>query len=141
VYLVQKEVAKRICVSAARKEKESLLSLSVKAYGDVRYIKTVSRGHFSPAPKVDSAVVLVEHITKKNFQDLEESFFFEVLHIGFGQKRKQLLGNLAKEYDREALTNIFSTLSLPPSTRAEDVRLEKWLSLVGALATLTKSTV
>jgi 16S rRNA (adenine1518-N6/adenine1519-N6)-dimethyltransferase len=140
VYLVQKEVAKRICVSLKRGEKESILSLSVKAYGDVHYIKTVSRGHFSPAPKVDSGVILVEHISKTNFKTIKESFFFELLHIGFGQKRKQLLGNLSKKYSRETLTHIFSTLSLPLSTRAEDVSLTLWLSLTEALSKITPST-
>ncbi len=133
VFLVQKEVAKRITVDLKRKEKESLLSLSVKAYGTPVYVKAVSRGHFTPPPKIDSAVILVRNIHRDNFKDLEESFFFELLHLGFGQKRKQLLGNLAKQYDRNTLTNIFSTLSLPVSIRAEDLDLEKWLTLVRML--------
>ncbi len=140
VYLVQKEVAKRICVSRERGEKESILSLSVKAYGEPVYIKTVSRGHFSPAPKVDSGIVLVKNICKDNFKGLDEGFFFEMLHIGFGQKRKQLLGNLSKQFERNALTHIFSTCSLDVSTRAEDLTLTAWLTLVRELATLTKST-
>ncbi|MFM2381647.1 MAG: hypothetical protein RLZZ76_414 [Candidatus Parcubacteria bacterium] len=140
VYLVQKEVAKRICVSRERGEKESILSLSVKAYGEVKYVKTVSRGHFSPAPRVDSGIILVEKITQENFKNLSESFFFELLHIGFGQKRKQLLGNLSKKYGRDVLTHIFSTLGLPLSTRAEDLSLEEWLSLTKELANIPIST-
>lgn len=140
VYLVQKEVAKRICVSKERSEKESILSLSVKAYGQVRYIKTVSRGHFSPAPRVDSGIIIVENISKENFKDVSESFFFKLLHIGFGQKRKQLLGNLSKNYNRETLTHIFSTLSIPLSTRAEDLSLTLWLALTEALSKINPST-
>jgi len=136
VYLVQKEVAKRITSSLVRGEKESLLSLSVKAFGTPSYVKTVSRGHFTPPPKIDSGIVLVQNINRDNFKSIDLSFFFEILHIGFGQKRKQLLGNLSKHYDREALTNIFSTVSLPVSTRAEDVPLEKWLTLIEALDVL-----
>ena len=45
-FLVQKEVAERI----VRDPKESLLSLSVKAYGTPEYAFTVPRGAFSPAP-------------------------------------------------------------------------------------------
>lgn len=129
VYLVQKEVAKRITTDLKRKEKESILSLSVKAYGTPEYVKTVSRGHFSPSPKVDSAIIAVRNITRDNFKDLDESLFFALLHIGFGQKRKQLIGNLSKHYDRSSLTHTFSTLSLPVSIRAEDVPLEIWLKL------------
>ncbi len=133
VYLVQKEVAKRISTDLSRKEKESLLSLSVKAYGTPQYVRTVSRGHFTPPPNVDSAIIAVQNITRDNFEVVEERLFFRLLHIGFGQKRKQLLGNLSKYYDRSLLTNIFSTLSLSVSTRAEDMSLEIWLRLVQQL--------
>jgi len=136
VFLVQKEVAKRVASSLARKEKESILSLSVKAYGEPSYVRTVSKGHFAPAPKVDSAIVLVRNIHRDNFADVKKSFFFELLHLGFGQKRKQLLGNLSKLFSKEALVTVFSTLSLPVSTRAEDVPLEMWLKLAGALQEL-----
>jgi 16S rRNA (adenine1518-N6/adenine1519-N6)-dimethyltransferase len=136
VYLVQKEVAKRITTEISKGEKESLLSLSVKAYGTPLYVKTVSRGHFSPAPNVDSAIILVKEINRENFKTLNPDLFFELLHIGFGQKRKQLLGNLSKFYDRTTLTNIFSTLYVPVSTRAEDLSLKKWLTLVSEISTL-----
>lgn len=138
VYLVQKEVAKRITEDLQKGEKESILSLSIKAYGTPKYVKTVSKGHFSPQPKIDSAVILVQNINKKSFVTLRENFFFEILHIGFGQKRKQLLGNLSKKYERTLLTNIFSTVGIPILARAEDVPLEKWLTLCEALIVHTK---
>ena len=47
VVLVQKEVAERVC---ARDGKESILSLSVKAYGEPKLVYKVSRGSFNPAP-------------------------------------------------------------------------------------------
>lgn len=136
VFLVQKEVAKRINASLKRKEKESILSLSVKAYGEPSYVRTVSKGHFAPAPKVDSAIVLVRNIHRDNFATIEKAFFFELLHLGFGQKRKQLLGNLSKRFPKDELITVFSTLSLPVSTRAEDVPLEIWLTLAHALQEL-----
>lgn len=83
VFLIQKEVAERI----ARSKKESILSLSVKAYGDVRYVKTIPRGAFAPAPKVDSAILAVENISRKNFEDdAYEKRFFELVRAGFAQK-------------------------------------------------------
>jgi 16S rRNA (adenine1518-N6/adenine1519-N6)-dimethyltransferase len=134
VFLVQKEVAKRITEDLKTGGKESILSLSVKAYGTPSYVKLVSKGHFTPPPKIDSAILLVQNISRDNFKDVDMSLFFDLLHIGFGQKRKQLLGNLSKHFDRNTLTNIFSTLSLPVSTRAEDVPLQKWLQLTIALS-------
>lgn len=134
VYLVQKEVAKRITEDIQHGGKESLLSLSVKAYGSPLYVKAVSKGHFTPPPKIDSAIVLVQNISRDNFAELDPAFFFELLHIGFGQKRKQLLGNLSKHFNRNTLTHIFSTLSLSVSTRAEDVPLQTWLKLAAELS-------
>ncbi|MFA5987724.1 MAG: 16S rRNA (adenine(1518)-N(6)/adenine(1519)-N(6))-dimethyltransferase RsmA, partial [Candidatus Paceibacterota bacterium] len=56
VLTVQKEVAERI---VAKDGKESLLSLSVKAFGQPKYIETIRRGNFTPIPNVDSAVLLI----------------------------------------------------------------------------------
>lgn len=131
--LVQKEVARRI----TDVQKESLLSLSVKVYGTPRYVRTVRAGSFSPPPKVDSAILAIEHISRSNFSSpRHEERFFELLHIGFGQKRKTLLGNLAKIQglrfkiqDKDRLLDVFAQLGLNPKVRAEDVPLATWLQL------------
>jgi 16S rRNA (adenine1518-N6/adenine1519-N6)-dimethyltransferase len=125
VFLVQKEVALRI----ARDKKESLLSLSVKVFGKPAYIKTIGRGNFSPAPRVDSAIIAITDISRARFENASEKTFFELIHYGFASKRKQLLGNLTGAMDREALTELFNTLSMPLTIRAEDVPLELWLKL------------
>ena len=57
--MVQKEVAERI---VARNKKESLLSLSVKAYGEPEIVARVSAGNFFPKPKVDSAIIHIAGI-------------------------------------------------------------------------------
>ncbi len=129
VFLVQREVAKRATTSLDRTEKESLLSLSIKAYGTPTYIRTVGRGHFAPPPRVDSAIIAITDISKQNFANLDEQLFFQILHLGFGQKRKQLLGNLSVRWSREILTAVFSKLGLPLHVRAEDLPLNTWLSL------------
>jgi 16S rRNA (adenine1518-N6/adenine1519-N6)-dimethyltransferase len=66
VLLVQKEVAKRI---VAADKKESILSISVKAYGEPKYIDTVPKRFFRPIPKVDSAIILIDKISKKFFEN------------------------------------------------------------------------
>lgn len=133
VFLTQKEVAKRAAASTARGEKESLLSLSIQTYGTPRYVRTVARTHFTPQPNVDSGIVAIEDISRARLRDIEPEHFFHILRLGFGQKRKQLLGNLAGEYARAQLIDIFSTLGLRPDVRAEDVALEKWLELAEML--------
>ena len=64
--LVQKEVAKRI---VAADGKESILSISVKAYGEPKYIDTVPKRSFRPIPNVDSAIILIDKISKEFFEN------------------------------------------------------------------------
>ncbi|PIR85086.1 ribosomal RNA small subunit methyltransferase A [Candidatus Kaiserbacteria bacterium CG10_big_fil_rev_8_21_14_0_10_45_20] len=128
--LVQKEVAERI----ARSKKESILSLSVKAYGDPKYVKTVKAGSFNPPPSVDSAILAISNISSKNLKNAkEEGRFFKVIKAGFAQKRKTLLGNLSGFGKKEDLKEVFEKLKLPEMVRAEDVPLEKWFRLVHEL--------
>ena len=56
VLMIQKEVAERIL---ARDGNESMLSLSVKAYGKPEFIRKVPRGAFSPPPNVDSVIIKI----------------------------------------------------------------------------------
>jgi 16S rRNA (adenine1518-N6/adenine1519-N6)-dimethyltransferase len=123
-FLMQKEVAQRIL-----SEKESILSISVKAYGKPRIAAKVSKGNFNPPPKVDSAILVVENISKNNFSDLNEENFFEVVRAGFASKRKMLANNLSTRFGKEKISMTFSTLALDPKTRAENLALQQWLTL------------
>lgn len=124
--LVQKEVAERII---ARDEKESLLSVSVKAYGTPTFIKTVKAGSFTPAPKVDSAILLIRGISRDLFSNISEERFFEILHAGFAHKRKQLFGNLKAVFDENILREKMRKIGIPETKRAEDIKMEDWKSL------------
>lgn len=116
--LVQKEVAERI----ARSRKESVLSLSVKVYGAPKLEFTVPRGAFSPAPNVDSAVLSVRAISRKNFATrVEEENFFALVHAGFAHKRKFVRKNLAAAG--------LAAGDIPEKARAENLPLSLWLAL------------
>ncbi len=123
VVLVQKEVAVRI---VARDNKESILSMSVKAYGTPRLVDTVPAGAFVPAPSVDSAILEVSNISKRFFTEapaISESDFFSTLKLGFAHKRKLLRANLA-------LTDAqLESIQLPIKSRAEDITLTDWKNL------------
>lgn len=125
--LVQKEVAERI---VARDGKESILSISVRAYGEPRYIKKVPARYFSPQPKVNSAILLIDNISKKHFKDTrEERTFFELVKKGFAHKRKMLLGNLKNFYDAQDLKEGFAKCGIPQTARAEKLSLLNWQCL------------
>ena len=120
--LVQKEVAERII---ARDGKESILSLSVKAYGAPKIVAKVSRGNFSPPPSVDSAILLIENISRTFFVDVDESVFFKIVRAGFASKRKFLVSNLCV-FGKENVSRALAACGISEKARAEDVPLEKW---------------
>ena len=134
VLLVQKEVAKRIVASDGKpfdsaQGKESILSISVKAYGKPRYVEMVKAGSFVPRPKVDSAIIAIEEISKEFFQEFSEEKFFALLRAGFSSKRKKLSSNLANIFDKEKVTEAFKKLNLDENIRAEDVNIAIWQKL------------
>ncbi|HEY4483874.1 MAG TPA: rRNA adenine N-6-methyltransferase family protein, partial [Candidatus Paceibacterota bacterium] len=129
VVLIQKEVAERITgnllVSSKKPIKESILSLSIKVYGEPKYISTVKKGSFTPAPKVDSAILLIDNISKDFFvkNNINENKFFNLIKKGFGSKRKLLKSNL--EISEEVLT----VKKINPLARAEDLSLKDWKNI------------
>ena len=127
--LVQKEVAQRI-VSC----KESILSLSVKAYGTPRLVEKVSRTHFSPPPSVDSAILVVNNVSRTFFDSISEENFFRVVRAGFASKRKMLANNLAVMFDKARVGEVLCSCGIPEKSRAENVPLEKWKCLTRNLS-------
>ncbi len=131
VFLVQKEVAKRAAASVEKGGKSSLLSLATQVYGRVKIIKSVARGNFTPPPKVDSAIVTITDISRRNFSThCTEEAFFTLIHAGFANKRKQLQGNLRTLVGNEhIIMDGLESLAVPATVRAEDLTLDQWLSL------------
>ncbi len=128
VLLVQKEVADRI---VSRDNKESLLSISVKAYCNPKFIKVVKAGSFVPAPKVDSAIIKLENISKKYFDEsgVSEKRFFEVVKAGFLHSRKKLSSNLKEVINKVELEKYLAKEKINPSVRAEDLSLKHWFEI------------
>ncbi|MEI8130341.1 MAG: 16S rRNA (adenine(1518)-N(6)/adenine(1519)-N(6))-dimethyltransferase RsmA [bacterium] len=138
VVLIQKEVATRI---VARDNKESILSISVKAFGTPKLTAKVPASAFRPAPKVDSAVLAVYDISQHAFThwDVPETeaihLFFKVVRAGFAHKRKLLARNLEAVAEKAQIQKSFLALDLSPNTRAEDLQLSTWVVLAKTFLT------
>ncbi len=100
IFMVQKEIAQR-----AIDKKLSLFSLGIKTYGEPYVFIKVSKGNFIPAPKVDSAVLIIKNINKNIFKkekstiDIEKKYW-ETAKKAFNSKRKQLGSTLKIEDDK-----------------------------------------
>lgn len=129
VLLVQKEVAERI---VAKNGKQSILSLSVSAYGNARSAGVVKAKEFSPSPKVDSAILVIENITNDFFSSFDQEIFFKTIKKGFSHKRKVLLNNFDKN-EKAKLTDYMNEKNFSPRTRPEELSKEDWKGITSAL--------
>ena len=130
ILLLQKEVVDRI---TAQDNKGSILSISVKAYGNPRKLCNVNKKHFTPEPKVDSAVLLVENISRDRFTEsgLTEEQFFTVLKTGFASKRKTLannLKNLLAQFNID-FTDLSDVLNNKEKIRPEELSTTQWFEI------------
>jgi len=119
VLLVQKEVADRLV-----DEKETVLSLFVKNYADVKLGPVVLKGEFTPPPKVDSAVIVL-----KPHAAIVEDKVFELIKRGFKAPRKKLVHNLMGLASKEELTRKMAEINISLDARPGDLKLEEWQKL------------
>ena len=137
VLLVQKEVAKRILGSLPGGEGiESVLSISVKAFGIPKIEAFVPRGAFTPPPTVDSAILVIEHISADRFADKGASpegenikIFFSVVKTGFAHKRKYAIRNLEAALNPDVLSDIWRVIGLEPHVRPEMISVDQWIDI------------
>lgn len=129
VLMLQKEVAERIIAKDGR---ESILSISVKIFGEPKYLKTVRAGSFFPKPKVDSAILLISDISRERLAGVNPEKFFEVLRAGFAHKRKILSSNLKQIWPRS--TEVLEACKINPNSRAENLNLNQWQCLAQKLS-------
>lgn len=120
VLLVQKEVAERVASN-----KETLLSLFVKNRAKVYLGPVVKAVEFTPPPKVDSQVIVMEPLV----QPVVDDEVFKTIKTGFRMPRKKLIHNLASLKDQETLKGIFTDLGLSLNVRPSDLSLKDWARL------------
>lgn len=132
VFTVQKEVGERL---TAKPPRANLLGLSVQAYGRPTVIKRVPASCFKPAPKVDSAIIAISDISDNFFtkRGIDKNNFFSLVHLGFSQKRKQLVNTLSQKWDKAAVVQALEKAKIPLKSRAQELSLEQWAKLCGDL--------
>lgn len=130
IIMVQKEVAVRI-----NSQKHSLASLGVLTYGTPRILMHVSKGNFVPAPKVDSSILIVEHIQRDCFEGKKgsvlEKTYWELAKKAFGNKRKQLGGTILKGLKHQDLEQY-------TQSRPEDLQVSDWMRIAKIYTEIAK---
>lgn len=128
VLLVQKEVAERL---AAEPGDMSILSISAQVYADVRLGDVVPAELFTPPPKVDSQVVILDILQTSRLADIDERRFFRVVRAGFSAKRKKLRSSLAGGLgiSKPRAVQLLEEADIDPDVRAESLAVDDWCRL------------
>lgn len=132
VVMVQKEVADRVRAQAGEM---SMLSVAVQTYAEVEYVRTVAKGSFYPAPKIDSAIIRLDRHTEAPSADPEA--LLKLAKIGFAAKRKQLQKNLRSglRITAEEAESAIDMAGLEAKCRPQELSVQDWERLRIAIAT------
>ncbi|MCL4437645.1 16S rRNA (adenine(1518)-N(6)/adenine(1519)-N(6))-dimethyltransferase RsmA [Patescibacteria group bacterium] len=138
VLLIQKEVAERVC---AKPPKMNLLAASVQFWAEPKIIGYVSRKDFSPAPKVDSAIIKLS--PKCSFSHSQECWneqnkqnadnYYQFIKVLFRQPRKTAVNNISKfknlNMTKEKLVEKLAGLGIKENARPQDLSVEQIIAL------------
>jgi 16S rRNA (adenine1518-N6/adenine1519-N6)-dimethyltransferase len=122
--VVQKEVAERWTATTGA----SLSTVAVQVFAQARYAFTIPAAAFSPAPRVDSALALLEVRDKPAVDVPDLDAFFRLVESVFQFRRKQLGGALGRiaGIGSEAAAQRLRDLGIDPERRAQTLTLAEW---------------
>jgi 16S rRNA (adenine1518-N6/adenine1519-N6)-dimethyltransferase len=129
--MVQREVGERWAAGVGS-PRYSGVSVKVAALAGARVVAGVPRGAFFPVPKVDSVTVLLR--PRPWDAPVPRAAVFALVEAGFRQRRKRLRNALAGPgREPAAVEAALAAANLDPGARAEELGLEQWVALTGAL--------
>jgi 16S rRNA (adenine1518-N6/adenine1519-N6)-dimethyltransferase len=143
VLMVQAEVADRI---AAAPGDMSYLSVFVQYHAAVRVALRVPPEAFEPAPKVASAVVVLEPHAVADLPAEREERLWGLVQAGFRERRKMLRNVLARQLHAGAdgasgpllgqarVDLALAAAGIAGDRRPQTLGVEDWIRLLGALA-------
>ncbi|MCL2206809.1 MAG: 16S rRNA (adenine(1518)-N(6)/adenine(1519)-N(6))-dimethyltransferase RsmA [Fibromonadales bacterium] len=120
MFMTQLEVAERITA-----KNYGSFSVFCACYAKSSIIRVIGPEHFSPKPKVNSAVVFMEPLEKPL---CTEENFFVFARAAFSQKRKTIANSLSRYYDKDIILSVLRKLNIGENARAEELSPESLLS-------------
>ncbi len=133
VLMVQREVAERV---AAAPGAMSYLSVFVQYHARARVAFRVPREAFEPAPKVESAVLVLEPYPADDRLDAAaEDHLWRIVQAGFRERRKMLHNVLARQLPvpEERVDEALAAVGIARDRRPQTVAVGEWIALAEAL--------
>lgn len=137
VLMVQREVGMRLAARPGSKE-YGTLSLWVCHRYDIEIKRIVPPNAFSPAPKVESALVLMEALPSPRVEVPDEEFYFSLVRAAFAMRRKTILNNL-RPWSHAVSRNIdwlkvLKSAEIETRRRAETLGAEEFARIARAIS-------
>jgi 16S rRNA (adenine1518-N6/adenine1519-N6)-dimethyltransferase len=124
----QKEFTQKLI---AKESKDyTFLSCYIQYYAKVEKLFDIPRRAFSPSPKVDASFIHLEFYLSLPYKAENESFLFRLIRRAFCKRRKKIINALPVLKNKE---DLLSSLSINPQARAEQISLQKYVSLANEL--------
>jgi 16S rRNA (adenine1518-N6/adenine1519-N6)-dimethyltransferase len=122
--VVQKEVAERWTADTGA----SLATIAVKVFAEARRGVTIPAAAFTPVPRVDSTLVVLEVREKPAVDVGDMDKFFRLVEAVFQFRRKQLGGALGRiaGLGSEAAASRLRDVGIDPERRAQTLSLGEW---------------
>jgi 16S rRNA (adenine1518-N6/adenine1519-N6)-dimethyltransferase len=135
VAMVQRDVADRLTARPSTPQYGSL-SLLASYWAIPKRAFVLGPGVFSPRPKVDSAVVVLERRPAPAVSARDPAFFMQVVRGAFAYRRKTLANSLslALDIERARTQAALSALDIDTEIRAEQLDLGAFAALADKLA-------
>jgi 16S rRNA (adenine1518-N6/adenine1519-N6)-dimethyltransferase len=136
VLMVQREVAERV---AAAPGAMSYLSVFVQYHARARVAFRVPREAFEPAPKVESAVLVLEPYAHDDRLDaVHEDRLWRVVQAGFRERRKMLHNVLSRQLpvDADRVDAALDACGIARDRRPQTLAVGEWIALAEAFGEL-----
>ena len=123
-FMLQLEVVKRLAAQPGTKA-YGKLGVMTQYYCKVDNLFEVPPSAFSPAPKVQSAIVKLAPYKELPHPETDTKLLKKVVNAAFGQRRKTLRNTLRDIMTAEQI----EALGIDPSARAETLALEQFIAI------------
>nr|MBQ8891163.1 16S rRNA (adenine(1518)-N(6)/adenine(1519)-N(6))-dimethyltransferase RsmA [Clostridia bacterium] len=133
--MIQNEVASRLVAKPGSADYGAITAV-LNYYGTVRKLFKVSAGCFTPAPKVDSAVVRIDLYEKPLYEPKNEKLFRNLIRFAFEMRRKTLVNAISAKlpYSKEQIISALEEMGLPDTIRGERLSTEEFVKLSDILS-------
>lgn len=129
--MIQNEVASRLVAKPGSSDYGAITAV-LGYYGEAKRLFKVSKGCFTPVPKVDSAVVRIDLYQEPKYTPKNEKLFRDLIRAAFEMRRKTLVNAISAKLPhvtKEEIASALNEMGLTETVRGERLSTEEFVRL------------